>query len=163
MPVSKINNAAAEIEKFYGFDVKILGQYKLPEAAYCSIRKRYIAKIILNYLASLEIPGSAGKNYKVIALTNKDIETEDGDTHWGVMGLAFLGGDVSIVSTFRMNSKRSRLQKVILHETGHMMNIDHCSSKDQKCFMKDAKGKGATIDQTKKHLCKDCKLKLIFI
>ncbi|WP_066829600.1 hypothetical protein [Rufibacter ruber] len=149
--------AKHEIESFYRLNVEIIDKTNLPKGAFCEVRKRYVAKSLLNHLKGKNIAGSAGKNYKIISLTNKDIETEDGSKHWGIMGLGKLGGDQSVVSYFRMNDCKKRFDKVVLHEVGHMLAIDHCSSKDSKCFMKDAKGKGSNVDRTLKHLCTDCK------
>lgn len=163
-PVSqeKVKDAARVIEKFYGFRVKFIGRNKLPEEAYCSARKRYVALRVLNHLKGMN-PGELFHcNYKLLALTERDIETEGRNVHWGVMGLAFLGGDEGIVSGFRMKGKEARFRKVILHEVGHMLGINHCSFGVTACFMNDAKGKGAIVDRTKFYLCNGCRDNMSF-
>ncbi|ALI98108.1 hypothetical protein DC20_02845 [Rufibacter tibetensis] len=160
-PVSpeKVKDAARVIEKFYGFRVKNIGGNKLPEEAYCSGRKRYVALRVLDHLKGMDPGDLFHYNYKVLALTEKDIETEDGNVHWGVMGLAFLGGDEGIVSGFRM---KARFRKVVLHEVGHMLGVDHCSFEVTACFMNDAKGKGTIVDRTKFYLCDGCRDNMSF-
>ena len=144
-----------EIEKFYGMNVFYLGKNELPASAWCSLRKRYVAVEILKSLQKKTING----NYKVLALTDKDIEIEK-NNHWGVMGLAYLGGNECVVSTYRIGGKKDRLIKVALHETGHMLGISHCTSGIASCLMKDANGKGATVDKARKYVCKNCKSKI---
>lgn len=153
--------AARELEAFYGIEVVLAGKNRLPEGAYCATRKRYVAVEILNHLRSKNIADRSEYNYKVLALTDKDIETEQG-RHWGVMGLALLGGDECVVSTFRLQGSEDRLKKVTLHETGHMLGVNHCSSGTASCFMNDAKGKGATVDRARVFLCGKCRSKMKF-
>lgn len=153
--------AAHELEAFYEIEVVLVGKSKLPDDAYCATRKRYVAVKILSYLRSKNIADCTEYNYKILALTDKDIETEQG-RHWGVMGLAILGGDECVVSTFRLKGSEDRLKKVTLHETGHMLGINHCSSGTASCFMNDAKGKGATVDRARILLCGKCRSKMKF-
>jgi archaemetzincin len=115
----------------------------------------------LHHLRKVVASNGTGYNYKVLALTDKDIETEQGK-HWGVMGLAFLGGDECVVSTYRLAGSKDRFKKVTLHETGHMLGIDHCKFGVPDCLMNDAKGRGATVDRAKIFLCKSCKKKMKF-
>ncbi len=153
--------AEQEIEAFYGIDVKQIGKSRLPKSAYCSVRNRYVAVEILNDLKQKSIADHLKYNYKVLAITDQDIETEEGK-HWGVMGLAFLGGDECVVSTFRLNGSEDRFRKVTLHETGHMLGIKHCTSGIPSCFMNDAKGKGATVDRARIYLCDKCRSTMSF-
>jgi archaemetzincin len=157
---NKASLAAKEIERFYGIEVIYIGYSKLPGSAYCKVRNRYVAVEILRQLRKLQIDGSAPNDYKVLVLTDKDIETENGK-HWGVMGLAFLGGDASIVSTYRSNGSYDRFRKVTLHEIGHMLGIDHCEFDQSNCLMNDAKGKGATVDKAKVFICAGCRKKIV--
>jgi archaemetzincin len=161
--ISPLNAQIAKrnIEKFYGIDVIITDKSELPGEAWCDVRKRYVASDILHNLKGKDIAGSAAYNYKVLALTDKDVETENG-RHWGVMGLAFLGGDQCVVSTYRMKGMGDRFQKVTLHEVGHMLDIDHCKFNEPSCFMNDAKGKGSTVDRANIYLCDGCRAKMDF-
>lgn len=153
--------AVQEIEAFYGIKVVQIGKNELPASAYCTTRKRYVAVKALRHIKSKSIPHTSRYNYKTLVITDRDIETERG-RHWGVMGLAFLGGNEGVVSTFRLKGSEERLKKVTLHETGHMLGISHCSSGTASCFMNDAKGKGATVDRARVFLCGKCRSKMRF-
>lgn len=142
-----------EIESFYHVKVSSIQQADLPRLAYESIRKRYKAGEILDYLGHM-YPG-----YTVLAIISKDIAiNKHGDYDWGIMGYSIVGRGVSLVSTYRIKS-RDMLVKVAIHEFGHGQGLKHCSSADP-CVMKDAKGKGSTVNQQPKALCKKCKLQL---
>lgn len=147
---------SAQIKAFYGIDTKLLPAAALPSGAYCTVRQRYAAIRILRQLIE-RTPNSS----KILALTNKDVEDESNGKHWGIMGLAYLGGDQAVVSTFRARTA-SRLSKVTLHEVGHMLAIPHCTSKTPACLMNDANGKGSTVDRTRLFLCRSCRVKMKF-
>jgi archaemetzincin len=156
----KVSLARKEIEQFYGIDVFYIGQNRLPASAYCKVRNRYVALEILQQLSKLQIKRNTKYNYKILALTDKDIEIENSQ-HWGIMGLAFLGGNACVDSTFRLNGSNDRFKKVTLHETGHMLGIDHCKFYQSDCLMNDAKGKGATVDNAKIFIYSGCRKKII--
>jgi archaemetzincin len=142
-----------EVESFYHVKVTSVQQADLPEIAYEPIRKRYKANEILDYLVH------AYPEYTVLAITSKDIAmSKHGSYDWGILGYSIVGRGVSVVSTHRIKS-RDLLVKVVLHEFGHGQGLPHCSSADP-CIMKDAKGKGKTISQQPKALCKKCNLQL---
>ena len=159
--------AAVAIKAFYGIQVEYLGNANLPQKK-CHVRNRHIAQNILTQLAVTDLENGDARDDKYLALTDQDIETEDQDDrgvirkHWGVMGLGRVGGDVSVVSTFRLQGSRDRLIKVTLHEVGHMLNLPHCQSGVKECVMNDVKGKAAVIDNTKVYLCSDCKTEIKF-
>ncbi|MFZ6014024.1 MAG: matrixin family metalloprotease [Bacteroidota bacterium] len=52
----------------------------------------------------------------------------------------------------------SRLKKVALHEIGHNIGLDHCSSTE--CFMRDAAETITTVDRVGCSLCEICKRNL---
>jgi archaemetzincin len=145
-----------ELQEFFKLPVQLLPQQQLTSRTMCPIRKRQKASMLLEQLRTL-VPDSA--DGKVLALTVNDIEIEGGrEPHWGVMGLAnHIGGDACIVSTFRLAGKEERLQKVSLHELGHLMNLPHCTSGAAYCLMNDARGQGAVVDRTHKKLCQACR------
>ena len=162
IPSVYAKRAAIEIEKFYGIKVEYQGRAQLPGKK-CSVRNRYRAADILQVLTAANEANSNALNDKILALTDQDIETEDKNDqgqikrHWGVMGLGKVGGDESVVSTFRLHGSRDRFTKVTLHEVGHMLNMDHCRSNLPACFMNDAKGKASVVDSARIYLCNGCK------
>ncbi len=73
-----------------------------------------------------------------------------------------------VVSTHRIKKDnpsqekfRERLAKVVLHEIGHTLGLEHCAY-NQFCLMNDAKGSVRTIDKEKKLLCKQCLEKISY-
>jgi archaemetzincin len=99
---------------------------------------------------------------KVLILTPLDICTDrklNGVLHknWGILGVAGLGKQSTIVSIYRMKTNHDdRLSKVVVHELGHTLGLQHCHN-DEKCVMSDAKWKGSNVDGTEIKLCLECK------
>lgn len=138
----------------------------LPANAITNIKHtRFRADSLLNFLSA-----KAQQQEVVLGITNKDIsctKVVDGRvktpaavyTDWGVMGLARCPGKAGVVSTFRLKCAdnevfKTRLFKVMLHETGHMLGLPHCSNKN--CVMTDAAEKISTIDNATSVFCKSC-------
>ena len=92
----------------------------------------------------------------VIGLTNKDISTSlRGKPDWGIQGLATVGGNTCVVSTYRIG-KNVPLWKPVIHEFIHAFwNMHHCSSDNPTCLMQDGHGKPNWNKKTK--LCENCK------
>lgn len=138
-----------ELEDFYHVKCKVVVEKKINSIALNKRTHRYSAAEILDYQ----------RNYypfkPSIAITSKDITILKGQRPWGVAGLSFVGEQVSVVSLYRIKNKQLAV-KVMLHEFGHGQGLPHCSSK-YPCFMKDAKGKLATISKQPKALCVNCK------
>lgn len=152
-----------EIEEFYGCEVTLFNEKKIPDFAYYKPRNRYKADSLLKYLKQ-NLP----KDHELtIGITNKDISTKD-EIHddWGVFGLGFLGGPSCVVSDFRLKKSakdkkhlQERLVKVVLHELGHTLGLPHCTA-DKKCLMRDAEGTIKSVDEEERYLCEGCKNKL---
>jgi len=153
---------AAEIRKFYGFKADLLKETNLPRSAYYPARKRYRADTLLNYLLGVR---PANYDY-IIGITDKDISCTNGIYEdWGVFGLGFMPGRSCVISTFRLKKNmkseehfRERVYKVVLHELGHNIGLDHCPSTN--CLMEDAGGTIKTVDAEKLEVCDDCKEKI---
>jgi archaemetzincin len=83
---------------------------------------------------------------------------------YGIIGYAFRPGKTCVVSTFRIkrNGKvklMDRLQKVVLHEIGHNLNIPHCEN-DKECLMHAADGTVSQIDRERIWICDKCRKKI---
>lgn len=151
-----------QITLFYGFKAEILAETSLPESAYYKARNRYRADTLLNYLLRIR----PAKYDYLIGITEKDIScTSEPYEDWGVFGLGFMPGEACVISTFRLKKNKKseahfqeRVIKVVLHELGHNIGLDHCPT--PKCMMQDAEGTIKSVDEEKIEVCSSCKAKI---
>lgn len=102
----------------------------------------------------------------MIGITDKDIScTNESYEDWGVFGLGFMPGKSCVISTFRLKRNlkseeqfQERVIKVVLHELGHNIGLDHCPTPN--CMMQDAKGTIRSVDEEKIEVCILCKAKI---
>jgi archaemetzincin len=152
------------IEELLALEVRDLRPRPLPTAAYYPPRKRYRAEKLLGYLEE-SVRLQSACDY-VLGMTTVDIATTKGDVEdWGVFGLGKMPGPVAVVSTFRLRGRYAtrrqvavRVVKVVNHELGHNLGLDHCPSKG--CLMEDARGAIKTVDEETGLLCQACRLRL---
>lgn len=162
LPFSGISTKEADeiknsLEAYYHYPVTILKEQAIPKSALYKPLTRYMADSLLIFLKVIKPHGYD----KIIGLTHYDISTNKNNTpHYGIFGLAFLGGESCVVSSFRLNKQSDlfylRLSKVAVHEIGHTLGLHHCEG-SEKCFMTSAKGKIKTIDREELKLCDNCR------
>ncbi|UOQ50971.1 hypothetical protein [Hymenobacter cellulosivorans] len=160
LPAERVQIVREAVQKFYGRPVHLLPTQHHTAATICRVRHRHRAAAVLEHLQLLLPDSTTGK---ILALTTKDVEIEDGTRrpHWGVMGLAnHAGGNACVVSSFRLGGRTDRLRKVSLHEVGHLLSLPHCQSGTATCFMQDARGRAATVDRAREQLCRECRARL---
>lgn len=139
-----------EIESFYGIEIVGVKKAKSSPHLIEPIRNRYKADVVLS-----DTQDNFSDNGLLI-LTSRDIAmSKKGNYDWGILGYSYVGKEVGLVSTKRIKSQ-DLLVKVTLHEFGHSLGLPHCTS-SQACLMKDAKGRGETIQKQGKRLCIPCK------
>ncbi|NJK98677.1 MAG: Zn-dependent protease [Bacteroidales bacterium] len=143
-----------ELKKVYPF-ISLRKPIKLPELAYNSHRNRYRADSLIRFLKSRTPDGEV-----TIGLTRKDISYTKGEiADYGIMGLGYMPGQACVVSCFRLNKEKIKIQlfKVTIPELGHTQGLPHCRVKT--CYMRSAEGKNHTDEED--GFCKDCKKFLV--
>jgi archaemetzincin len=152
-----------ETEQFYNCEVTILKAVPLPSSAFYAPANRYKADSLLQHQK-----GMLNNSINAVAgFTNKDISTSlKNKPDWGIFGLGLCPGKVCVISDYRLQraSKtvpqlKERLIKVVLHELGHNLGLQHCTTNAQ-CLMTDAGGTIEQVDREKKWLCDSCQFKL---
>jgi archaemetzincin len=156
-----VDFVVSAINSCYHAQVTVLPRQRLPVETFYKPRQRYRADKILDHLAT----SIDGKYQKVLGITGRDISTSRGDIYdWGIFGLGSLGGRACVVSTFRLRGKadkvlfKQRIAKVVNHELGHTLGLDHCPN--YGCLMEDAGGTIKTVDRESGSFCEQCRIKL---
>ena len=146
------------IAQAYGFGVRTLPARPLPASAWYPARSRHRADALLEHLLFDVLPETPGC-HAVLGLTGVDISATRGEhLDWGVLGLAFFGQRVAVVSSYRLRAgvdgpgAATRAVKVAIHELGHVVGIPHRDD-GAACVMNDAVGAVATIDKATGTLC----------
>ncbi len=142
------------VKNFYGYDCVIKSKLALTKDILAGSGTRYEAGEILKKYNSKE---------NVLLITEKDIVHEKNKEfpEWGVFGLGYRPGTTCVISTFRLKNKVSkvkfleRLKKVVLHEIGHNLGLEHCTN-DKNCMMTSASGTLKQVDREKIWFCKKC-------
>ncbi|MBI5209294.1 MAG: hypothetical protein HY927_04890 [Elusimicrobia bacterium] len=132
-----------------------------PKKAFYPPRQRYRAEKLLDYLDAV-IASKSGCTW-IVGFTSMDISTTKGWTKdWGIFGLGNMGGTSVVVSTKRLHTAKvspgllaARTVKVVNHELGHALGLDHCPT--PRCLMEDAKGTIKTVDAETGVLCDRCR------
>jgi archaemetzincin len=156
-----LTEVARSLEGTFTFEVALLPREPMPEEAYYAPRKRYRAALLLDHLERQEAP----LYVHVLGLTAQDISETKGAVHdWGIFGLAYLNRRPCVVSTFRLRKNASpsllrlRLLKVVRHEVGHTLGLEHCVTSG--CVMLDAAGSIRPVDASDGAFCAACGAKI---
>jgi archaemetzincin len=152
---------AAALSTFYDVAVSVAPSVALPQRAYYRPRGRYRAEILLEVLAEIAPAGTE----RVLGLTSADISTtKPPHEDWGILGLASVGGQTCVLSSFRCQRRSKgpshaveRLAKTAVHELGHTFGLEHCPNRG--CLMEDGGGSVLTTDR-ETDLCGECRSKL---
>ena len=162
VPLAHLNYVKQSVVDFFHYQVEINPKQGLTPDLKNSPQGRYVADNILKKFNS---------NNNTLLLTNVDIVTNDkkrGVKEWGIFGLGNQPGTTCVVSTFRLNRAEvkvsndkflERLKKICIHEIGHNLGLDHCTS-NRQCLMNDARGLISQVDMETLDFCETCKKKI---
>ncbi|EMA49380.1 archaemetzincin-like protein [Halococcus morrhuae DSM 1307] len=158
VPVPIKRAASAGLRSVYDCDVMLHDASSLPDDAYDESRGQYRAE------AFIELAGHVGSAEKNIALTTEDLFYRRRNY---VFGLAYLSGNGSVVSTYRLQTAADggsldrsdddvfseRVRKEVVHEIGHTLGLEHCD--DERCVM-NFSPTVREVDVKNQQLCADC-------
>ena len=146
------------IKSFYGYDCVVLPKKQITKEMLTRVTKRIDADRAIIKNLSFD---------NILIITEKDIcyFKDKKSPEYGIFGSGLLSGRTCIISTFRLKRKVTkhkaleRLEKVVLHEIGHNLGLDHCVN-NKKCMMHDSNGKIKQVDKEKIWFCDKCKKQL---
>ena len=151
-----IEHVAGHISNRCGLQYKISSRMDSPKYAFDEKRDQYNSKLILKHLS--ELPHNS---LKFLAITQVDLFVP---ILKYVFGLAQVGGQCAIVSTYRLSPQfygqepnkdllMDRIGKTALHELGHSLGLTHC--RDRRCVMHSSTNIGDT-DFKRSDFCSTC-------
>jgi len=159
-PIGKLKEKLSE--RLRDFRVQILRPLDSPTMAFDSFRKQYHSTRIL---AILEEYAETVETEYVLGITSADLYIPG---NYFVFGEARCPGRVAVISTFRLRTHRSdqsglfesRVVKEAVHETGHMMGLEHCPSAScVMCFSEQV----VDTDRKREDFCSECESKLEWV
>ncbi len=135
---SDLSSIARKLRSLYGLDVEVADSYRADAA------RRWNSTDILRQLKST---GSAGS--LEVGLTSVDIYSV-GLTY--VFGEAEIGGSVAVVSEYRFKTRPDCVEKLVIHELGHVFGLEHCN---RRCVMRLSQTVKDVVDKPAVY-CADC-------
>ena len=166
----KIDFICNEIQNFFNAHVVVLPPISIPETFRLPLSMSYSADSILNLLSTkldskvIEVIGVTSWG---IGITQKGKLKTSHPFHYypvqRIFGLADFGGNCAVISDAYFKSGdptvfQHRLRTTLIHEIGHTIGLDHCSS--EKCIMSEQNGTVYGLDKSEDDYCVQCRKKL---
>lgn len=150
-----VSVVAAHLQAVMGLNADVCPACGDPLYAYLPLRDQYAAGKIISMIESL--PGRA--EFK-LGIVQVDLCTP---ILKFVFGESQLGGHVAVISICRLqhrspNHLYSRVAKIGLHETGHLLGLGHCRS--QNCLMAFASAL-EKLDTLPVRFCSACRYEIV--
>lgn len=135
---SDLRPIADRVSALYGMRVEIADSYRNIQ------QKRWNSTEILRQLKRTKLAGIIE-----VGLTSLDIYSA-GLTY--VFGEAEIGGSVAVVSEYRFKAAPECVEKLVVHELGHIFGLEHCR---HKCVMRLSQTVKDVMDKPH-YYCADC-------
>lgn len=163
VPAAVKREASSGLRSVYESDVTVHDTHPLPESAYDGSRDQYRAEEFI------ELAGRVGSGEKNIAITSADLYYRRRNY---VFGLAYLSGDGSVISTYRLQTSSDggfsnkpasevfgeRVRKEVIHEIGHTLGLEHCDN--SRCVM-NFSPTVREVDLKEEFLCGTCRRQVL--
>lgn len=158
VPAQVKREASGALRSVYNTDVTLHETQTIPSGSYDSSRDQYRAEDFI------ELASRVGEADKNIAITVKDLFYRRRNY---VFGLAYLDGNASVVSTYRLQTSSDggfsnksaneifadRVRKEVIHEMGHTFGLEHCDN--HRCVM-NFSPTVREVDRKEENLCGSC-------
>jgi archaemetzincin len=158
VPAQVKREASSALRSVYDVEVTVHDERGVPEGAFDRSRNQYRAEEFI------ELASRTGSGEKNIAITAEDLYYRRRNY---VFGLAYLNGNGSVISTYRLQTSSDgglstkgsaevfadRVRKEVVHEIGHTFGLEHCDR--ERCVMSFSPTV-REVDVKGEHLCGSC-------